>query len=78
MPNKSWFVNEGKFLLSWIDTKTATLLTKEIKEGETWRNLPLMPHQVQCLTDRGSITEVSTADDPEDNYRVIPGDSQKK
>ena len=37
-----------------------------------------MPHQVQCLTDRGSITEVSTADDPEDNYRVIPGDSQKK
>jgi len=66
-----------KILLSWIDTQTASLLTKELKEGETWRNLPLMPHQVQCLTDRGSITEVSTADDPEDNYRIIPGDSQK-
>ena len=67
-----------KFLLSYIDTKTATLFTKELKEGETWRNLPLMPHQVQLLSEHGSITEVSTADDPEDNYRIIPGDSQKQ
>ena len=75
--DETWFVNEGKFLLSYIDTKTATLYTKELNEGETWRNLPLMPHQVQLLSERGSITEVSTADDPEDNYRIIPGDSQK-
>ena len=31
--DETWFVNEGKFLLSWIDTKTATLLTKELKEA---------------------------------------------
>ena len=37
-----------------------------------------MPHQLQCITDSGSITEVSTADDPEDNYRIIKGDSQLK
>lgn len=76
--DESWFVNSGRFLLSWIDTKDATLYTKELKEGETWRNLPLLPHQLQCITDSGSITEVSTADDPEDNYRIIKGDSQLK
>lgn len=74
--DETWFVNSGKFLLSWIDTKDATLYTKEIKEGDTWRNLPLMPHQVQLISEHGSITEVSTADDPEDNYRIIKGDSQ--
>ena len=70
-------INNGKFLLSWIDTKDATLYTKELNEGDTWRNPPFLPHQVQCLTDNGSITEVSTADDPNDNYRIIKGDNQK-
>lgn len=74
--DESWFVNAGKFLLSWIDTKDATLYTKELNEGDTWRNIPFLPHQVQCLTDNGSITEVSTADDPNDNYRIIKGDNQ--
>ena len=74
---ETWFVNEGKFLLKWIDTKDATLYTKELNEGDTWRNPPFLPHQVQCLTDNGSITEVSTADDPNDNYRIIKGDNQQ-
>ena len=30
--DESWFVNSGRFLLSWIDTKDATLYTKELKE----------------------------------------------
>ena len=37
----------------------------------------LMPNQLICTTDTGSVTEVSTMDDPDDNYRVIPGDGQK-
>ena len=72
----SWIVNACKFILSWIYTKYATLYTKELNEGDTWRNIPFLPHQVQCLTDNGSITEVSTADDPNDNYRIIKGDNQ--
>jgi len=76
--DESWFVNEGTFKLRWIDTQTATLLEKDLKPGDTWRNAPLMPHQLECLSDFGSVTEVSTADDPNDNYRIIRGDSQSK
>jgi hypothetical protein len=41
-----------------------------------FHNAPLHPHQVICI-EAGTILEVSTADSVEDNYRVLPGDSQK-
>lgn len=75
--DETWFVNSGKFLLKWIDTKTATLYSQELTEGMVWRNPPLQPHQLEALQDMSSITEVSTPDSVEDNYRIIPGDSQK-
>jgi len=34
-----------------------------------------VPHQLICI-EAGTVVEVSTYDDPDDNYRVIPGDSQ--
>jgi mannose-6-phosphate isomerase-like protein (cupin superfamily) len=74
--DESWFVNSGKFKVRWIDTSNATLYEKELKEGDTWHNPPLQPHQLEALVDNSSITEVSTADSVEDNYRLIPGDSQ--
>lgn len=75
--DETWFVNSGKFILRYIDTQTATLHEKVLNEGETWRNPPLMPHQLEAIVANSSITEVSTADSIEDNYRIIPGDSQK-
>ena len=74
---ETWFVNTGKFKVQWIDTKTAVLYEKELKEGDVWHNPPLQPHRLICLQGSSSITEVSTADSVEDNYRVAPGDSQK-
>lgn len=76
--DETWFVNAGKFKLRWIDTKTATLYEKELKEGDVWRNPPLLPHQLEALVPNSMIFEVSTADSVEDNFRVIPGDSQKE
>lgn len=76
--DETWFVNSGKFKVRWINTDTAELLEKELSEGETWHNPPLQPHQLECLVAGSSITEVSTADSVEDNYRVFPGDSQIK
>jgi quercetin dioxygenase-like cupin family protein len=73
---ETWFVNSGKFKLRWIDTNTAMLYEQELNEGDTWHNPPLQPHQLEALTDNASISEVSTADSVEDNYRIIPGDSQ--
>lgn len=75
--DETWFINSGKFKLRWIDTQTATLYEQELKEGDVWRNPPLQPHQLEALEPMSSLTEVSTADSVEDNYRIIPGDSQK-
>jgi mannose-6-phosphate isomerase-like protein (cupin superfamily) len=74
--DETWFVNSGKFLVRWIDTATATLYSKQLNEGDTWYNPPLQPHQLEALSDNASVSEVSTADSVEDNYRIIPGDSQ--
>lgn len=74
--DETWFINSGKFLVRWIDTKDAKLYSKELNEGETWHNPPLQPHQLEALTDNASVSEVSTSDSVEDNYRIIPGDSQ--
>ena len=75
--DETWFVNTGQFKVRWIDTSNATLFEKNLKEGDVWHNPPLQPHQLICLQEGSSITEVSTADSVEDNYRVAPGDSQK-
>lgn len=75
---ETWFVNAGQFLVRWIDTNTAQMHEKILKEGDTWHNPPLQPHQLQSLAPNSMLFEVSTADSVEDNYRVGPGDSQLK
>jgi len=74
--DETWFVNAGKFKLRWIDTATAQMFEKELNEGDVWHNPPLMPHQLEAMVPGSIIYEVSTADSVEDNYRIIPGDSQ--
>lgn len=73
--DETWYVLSGEFLVRWIDTKTAEIYEKRLSKGETWHNKPLVPHQLICI-EEGSIIEVSTPDSVEDNYRVLPGDSQ--
>lgn len=73
---ETWYVMSGLFELHWIDTKTAGKNVKILGKGDTWTNMPLVPHQLRCLNP-GTILEVSTPDSVEDNYRVLPGDSQK-
>ena len=74
--DETWFVNAGQFMLRYIDTKTATMHEKILKEGDVWRNPPLQPHQLEALQPNSMIFEVSTPDSVEDNYRILPGDSQ--
>lgn len=72
----SWFVNAGKFKVLYIDTSNSMMYEKELNEGDVWHNPPLLPHQLVALTNEASVTEVSTPDSVEDNYRIGPGDSQ--
>ena len=73
--DETWYVLNGKFQVNYIQTKDASMRTVILNEGDIWRNEPLDPHQVICI-DEGTIIEVSTPDSVEDNYRVLPGDSQ--
>lgn len=74
--DETWYVLSGKFTVKVIDTSNANTMEQELNVGDTWRNPPLLPHQLICL-EAGTIIEVSTPDSVEDNYRVGKGDSQK-
>jgi mannose-6-phosphate isomerase-like protein (cupin superfamily) len=74
--DESWYILDGEFLVHWINTDNASITTEKLTAGDTWRNKPLLPHQIECLHE-GTIVEVSTPDSVEDNYRVMPGDSQR-
>ena len=74
---ETWYILDGVFEVHWINTLDATQITNRLKAGDTWHNEPLSPHQIECI-EEGTIVEVSTPDSVEDNYRVIPGDSQKE
>lgn len=75
--DETWYVQKGSFLVKWIETKGASVHEKVLSTGDTWHNPILVPHQLIALQDDSRILEVSTFDDPNDNYRVLPGDSQK-
>lgn len=74
--DESWVIDQGKFLLRWIDTKNAKIHEKILKTGDIWHNPPHLPHQLEALEDDSIVTEVSTKDSIEDNFRIMPGDSQ--
>lgn len=74
--DETWYVLSGKFSVFYIDTKDATVHEAQLNPGEVWHNAPLLPHQLVCV-EAGTIIEVSTPDSVEDNYRVLPGDSQQ-
>lgn len=74
--DETWYVLDGVFEVHVIDTNNASTTVKFLHPGNTLRNLPLVPHRVICI-EEGTIIEVSTPDSVEDNYRVLPGDSQK-
>lgn len=74
--DETWYVLEGSFSVEYIETSTSEIKTVELNKGDTWRNMPLVPHRLICK-EKGVIIEVSTPDSVEDNYRVLPGDSQK-
>jgi mannose-6-phosphate isomerase-like protein (cupin superfamily) len=72
---ETWRIMSGKFLIKHIQTSNAQVFEKIAQAGDVFHNAPLHPHQVVCL-ETGTILEVSTPDSVEDNYRIMPGDSQ--
>lgn len=76
--DETWFINAGQFMLRYIDTKTGEQKEILIKEGDTWHNPPLQPHQIEALQPNSIIFEVSTEDDSDDTYRLTTSTSSPK
>jgi quercetin dioxygenase-like cupin family protein len=75
--DETWYVQEGKFIYRWIDTETAVINEEKLQEGDSVRQLPGQPHQIEALSD-GTIFEVSTEHFDSDSYRVWKGDTLKE
>lgn len=75
--DETWHVISGAFVVRWIEPSDATSCSKVLEVGDTWRNLPGYPHQLEAVEAPAVIVEVSTPDHSSDNYRVQPGDSQR-
>jgi len=73
---KSWFVNAGKFKITYIDVSTGETKEAIIEEGKTVDFGELSPHQVEALEANSVLFEVGTADYIEDRFRLAPGDTQ--
>jgi len=73
--DETWYVKEGEFIYRYINTETAEVVEKHLREGDSVRQLPGQPHQLEALTD-GIVFEVSTEHFDSDSYRVWKGDSQ--
>jgi len=75
--SKSWFVNAGKFKVTYIDVATGEMKEAILDEGKTADFGPLGPHQIEALVAGSIIFEVGTGDYVEDRFRLAPGDTQK-
>jgi hypothetical protein len=74
---KSWFVNAGKFKLTYIDPTNGNMNHSVIEEGKTIDVAELSAHQLEALEPNSMIFEVGTSD-VEDRIRLSPGDTQTK
>ena len=73
--DETWYVDEGEFIYRWINTESAEVNEQTLKVGDSVRQFPGQPHQLEALTD-GVVFEVSTQHFDSDSYRVWRGDSQ--
>ena len=76
--SKSWFVNAGRFKLTFIDVATGEAKEAILEEGKTADFGALGPHQIEALVANSVIFEVGTSDYVEDRFRLAPGDTQTK
>jgi streptogramin lyase len=75
---KTWFINAGKFKITYIDVASGEVKEAVLEEGKTVDFGPLGPHQVEALVPDSIIFEVGTGDYVEDRFRLAPGDTQMK
>jgi|TARA_B100001094_G_C17982085_1_gene695738 quercetin dioxygenase-like cupin family protein len=77
LKDEAWYISKGKFEYKYINTESAELKSRIVKEGDCIHLMPGQPHQMLALTEGATIFEVSTQHFDSDSYRVMPGSSQE-
>ena len=72
--DETWYVQEGEFIYTWIDTEKAETQSQHLFPGDAVRVPPGHPHQLEAVTD-ATMFEVSTEHFDYDSYRVWKGDT---
>ncbi len=73
---ETFYVNKGRLVLKYIDTKDATTYTRELNVGDVIEIKPSDPHQIFAEED-SEIIEISTQHFDYDSYRIDKGDNQR-
>jgi hypothetical protein len=60
--HKTWFVNEGTFIVRWIDTATGVAKENVIKQADVVDVPPLRPFQLEALLPNSILLESGTAE----------------
>lgn len=58
-----WFVNSGKFTVTWIDTGNGKVYSKDLSEGDVFHCAVMQPVKLKSLAPNSSITEVNNSAD---------------
>ena len=74
---ETWFCLRGAVMVDLIDLSDASKSKVYVTQGGIFHIDPMTPHQVTCTEDDTVILEASSKDTPEDNYRILPGNSQE-
>ena len=74
---KSWFIQAGKFKITFTDIKSGQTQQGELHEGKTVDIAEMSPHSIEALQPNSMIFEVGSPDDINDQFRLSPDDTQK-
>ena len=69
---KSWFVNAGRFKMTYTNVTTGETQEAVIEEGKTIDIAEMSPHKLEALVANSIIFEVGMPDDMEDQFRLSP------
>jgi mannose-6-phosphate isomerase-like protein (cupin superfamily) len=67
--HETFVVSEGEFVLEMGEE---ILTPRALRAGDYVVLKPGTKHRLTCMTQRGTVIEASTHDDPEDCVRLIP------
>lgn len=75
---KSWFVNAGKFKITFIDVKDGNTKEAVLDQGQTVDIAEMSPHQLESLTANSIMLESGSPLFENDDFRISPDIDQKR